>query len=282
MSDEYNMTTVSQMFGITGALLDKLDQKGASLVVGTSVVKLTVLKVAAGIYEVPVSMKPSAVKHAVDGILSPGSLVMLRVVVEEAMMALSKKLWPTQQTAVPEILVAQNMDDEDQAMQDEESGDDGGDEGSEDDGGLDELFATLEEDKVAVVDKVVVESVESGSWVIQPPIKLSNSKKVGQLVRGTSQGSVYVTIAVGADLRVAARVRPDMAVSIRVEGEVGKYKSALQAGGFSVGADHASAHLNAGTKVMMRKTVGALLHSIGAVFTETLTNFDPLIGVGSS
>lgn len=92
-----------------------------------------------------------------------------------------------------------------------------------------------------------VKQVESPTDVV----KLSQAKTVGQLVRGSSEGSRYICLVVGKHLNLAGRITGNK-VSVRVEPWEGKetvlaqYVAQLAALGFAVHQEkYASAHLAA-------------------------------------
>lgn len=102
------------------------------------------------------------------------------------------------------------------------------------------------------------------------PVKLADAKYVGQKVRGTSAGSVYHTVAVGAVNLAMKRSGTDL--SVRVEGQFNpKLVHALKTSGFSVKDGYCSLHLSVGPDYMPR-VVGSLLFNVGehAAFTDQI------------
>jgi hypothetical protein len=114
------------------------------------------------------------------------------------------------------------------------------------------------------------------------PVHLRAATKLGQPVKGSNDESVYHVIALSPDANVAVRIRGDMKLSLRIEGEeIGKYEAELMACGLGhAGSLHWSVHLNPKNLTMMKKAVGAILYSSGVPFTETLLDLEPLVGVG--
>jgi hypothetical protein len=97
------------------------------------------------------------------------------------------------------------------------------------------------------------------------PVPLANAQTLHELVKGTSTSSVYITVGVSPDLKVAARVK-DGNISIRAEGDIGKYKESLQSVGMAVQDSHASLHLATSSAATPNKIIGAVLFSLPVTF----------------
>lgn len=102
--------------------------------------------------------------------------------------------------------------------------------------------------------------------------KLSDSKAVGQHVKGTSPGSVYTTIALNQWVKVAARVQ-GFNISLRVEtsgktpaGIMDKIKTA----GIQWHEGYGSLHLEAGDANTLRRVVGAFLYGLNMAFDDQI------------
>lgn len=96
-------------------------------------------------------------------------------------------------------------------------------------------------------------------------ISLRDSQAIGQPVHGTSQGSVYYTVATGPRVRLAARVHKGGSVSIRAEWKptlTPDEKQKLQDIGLQMKSDYASMHLNA-ADVPVGRVIGAFVIGIG-------------------
>lgn len=93
-------------------------------------------------------------------------------------------------------------------------------------------------------------------------VKLIDATEMLQPVFGTSNGSVYYSVAFFTDLKVAMR-RSGQTVSFRAEGNVAKHLKALQSLGFSDKGGYASAHLEVKDNELLHKTFGALIGAVG-------------------
>lgn len=111
------------------------------------------------------------------------------------------------------------------------------------------------------------------------PVALRDATQLYQAVSGSSSGSIYITVALSKDLKVAARIR-NGEVSIRVEGNVQKYVMELDAVGLSVKSDYASVHMSGGEEELLRKAVGALIASLPVEFTTPMPNIKKIVGKG--
>ena len=114
-------------------------------------------------------------------------------------------------------------------------------------------------------------------------VKLIDATKVGQAVASTDASSTYHVIAISNGVKVAARVMTNGSISIRAEGtETANYSDALNEAGLSKShSGHWSVHLKVDGESMIRKTVGAVLFSMGIDFDSALTDPALLIGKGA-
>jgi ribosomal protein L7/L12 len=107
-------------------------------------------------------------------------------------------------------------------------------------------------------------------------IALRNSQAVGQKVKGTSSGSVYVTIAYNPRVKLAARVQGE-AVSIRAEWQnaLEEEISKLAQNGLSMKAEYASLHLEA-HGVPVARVIGGFLMGLGIKFDDQIIDMSVL------
>ena len=112
-------------------------------------------------------------------------------------------------------------------------------------------------------------------------IALKFANTIMQPVGSTSKDSTYHVIAIGSDLKIAARYKPSQ-VSVRAEGNITKHYSRLKEAGFEVypSKKYASFHVPA-EGVLRYKVLGAALGGLNYIFTEVLTNFALLDNKGS-
>lgn len=101
--------------------------------------------------------------------------------------------------------------------------------------------------------------------VVDQSTPLSDAKIVGTYVAGSSSGSRYVCVLVGANLNLAVRISPDHTVSARVEspnGAIVNVGPLLEKLGFTMHGDkYASAH----TKAIddLRASMGVAAYIVG-------------------
>jgi len=110
---------------------------------------------------------------------------------------------------------------------------------------------------------------EIKSILAQHKISLSKATKLYQPVGSTSGDSVYHVVGLSKDLKIAARYKQTM-LSIRVEGVIHANIKSLKIAGFS--DDHAnegyvSIHLDVGSVLMAKRTMGAILSGIDNLLT---------------
>jgi hypothetical protein len=136
---------------------------------------------------------------------------------------------------------------------------------------------------IADPDAVIPSKPKSGSTAMGgSPVVLAEATRMYQPVKSTSAGSVYFVVGITAndDLKIAARYMGSK-LSIRMEGEVQKYKTALIQSGFtsSVG-DYVSMHVHPQDKLIASKTLGAVLASLQVPFRTPLPDVSVLYGKG--
>lgn len=100
------------------------------------------------------------------------------------------------------------------------------------------------------------------------PEKLSDAGKMYQPVKGTSQGSVYSTVALSETMKVAVRVGADK-LSVRVEGSCVSnptmIKKMAELGLTESKGSHYSMHMSCGN-VPVERVIGAILAGLGVEF----------------
>lgn len=106
------------------------------------------------------------------------------------------------------------------------------------------------------------------------PVALKDATHIGQLVFGTSPGSLYKVSALHSDLKIAHRLKGD-ALSIRAEGPLvfdtkQGVPAKLTAMGFSTTPPtHASLHCYITPHLPAARVLGAVIMSLGVAFTST-------------
>jgi hypothetical protein len=117
--------------------------------------------------------------------------------------------------------------------------------------------------------------------VTDEPVPLHTATKLMQPVTGTSGGSVYNVIALGADAKVAVRIKKDNDVAIRVWPMTDHGKKACSTAGLdSKSGGHWSLHLHPGEKALVGKSVGAVLFGMGLDWDGIIGDMQNLVGVG--
>jgi len=150
---------------------------------------------------------------------------------------------------------------------------------------LETQFADMMKAKPETLEAAVAEAAQEAQEAPKPeatptgPVQLRDATEMYQEVRGTSQSSIYLVAALSDDLRIAVRATSSK-LSVRVEGEVLKHKSALNEAGFQVNQKatdaYASIHCSTANKQIAMRTVGALLMAPGIGWTTTLPDFEKL------
>jgi hypothetical protein len=109
-------------------------------------------------------------------------------------------------------------------------------------------------------------------------IKLKDAKALGQKVHGTSTGSVYHTIALTDQVKVAARIYSTGSISIRTEweGEPKADLAKLADAGVQMKADYGSIHFDA-QQVPLAKVIGAFLMDTKIAWKAAVINGGELV-----
>jgi len=115
-----------------------------------------------------------------------------------------------------------------------------------------------------IKNKPLVAGVDFAAHMKDKKIALSNATTMYQPVSSTTGSSVYHVVGLSTDLKVAARYK-NTTLSVRVEGNVLKFISELKIAGLNVDPaenGYVSIHLDVGTTVMAKRTLGAILSGI--------------------
>lgn len=115
---------------------------------------------------------------------------------------------------------------------------------------------------------------------------LCEAKHLHQAVHGTSPGSRYYVIALGDDVRVAARIKSEADISIRAictkapQSHAGqKVKVAFERAGLAKAKDgHWSLHLKPNNMVMAERSIGSTLFAMGVPFWAVTGQLSVLVG----
>jgi len=130
--------------------------------------------------------------------------------------------------------------------------------------------------------KVKVKSKKAGimNTAIVP---LSQATELYQPVKGSGSNSKYFAIAIGPELKVGVRVKSDLNISLRVEGDVVKFKPNLIEAKLDSASSgqHWSAHWKVESASMMRKSIAAVLASLNYRFDQFTLKYDKLVGSGA-
>jgi hypothetical protein len=134
-----------------------------------------------------------------------------------------------------------------------------------------------------------IKTVPFDKMKTDPVVQLKAADKLFQPVKGTSPGSRYFVVGIGAGVKVAARFagKADGAakISIRIEGEAfpkltGKIQEAGVFGpnfGGSFGGDYASMHCAVEGKKEAQRLVGAVLGSMAPYIGHACPDIEPLV-----
>ncbi len=118
----------------------------------------------------------------------------------------------------------------------------------------------------------------------QDKVPLCNAENVFQPVGGSGGASVYFAIAIGPTVNVGCRVRDTGYTSIRVEGpglSDPEVMAQLEAAGLQPAGDsHWSLHLDIPNDGLIKKTIGAVLFSMGLPFDQMTTDVKQIMGKG--
>jgi hypothetical protein len=113
-------------------------------------------------------------------------------------------------------------------------------------------------------------------------IKLRDAKALGQKVRGTSNGSVYVVVALNDRVKIAAKIKGTQ-VSVRAEcnNPTATEKNGLLSIGLKPGAngDHYSFHLDC-QEVPVGRALGACLFDCDVEFEQQITSLKNISELG--
>ncbi len=101
-------------------------------------------------------------------------------------------------------------------------------------------------------------------------IPLCDAEVVGQKVRGTSNGSVYIAVAVNPRVKLAARVKGS-SISLRVECKDGVTEKEMDAikGLLQWHGNYGSTHFEAGN-IPVQRVLGAAIYGMGVQFDDVI------------
>jgi hypothetical protein len=118
---------------------------------------------------------------------------------------------------------------------------------------------------------------------VGPKCKLLDATKLFQPVQGSDPNSTYFVVALSQSLKIAARMKTNQKISIRVEGEhLDLFQGQLELMGLSGSTDsHYSVHLSCDSSDLARKSVGAIICGIGCDFDAVATNLHKIWGKGA-
>lgn len=113
-------------------------------------------------------------------------------------------------------------------------------------------------------------------------VPLEEATTVFQPVTGTSAGSVYHTIAIGPDAKMAVRILANNDIAIRVLPLNGNGRAACAAAGLTdKKKGHWSLHLHPQDKSLVNTSIGAVLFALDLQWTALATNMSKLVGAGA-
>ncbi len=134
-----------------------------------------------------------------------------------------------------------------------------------------------------------VQKIKNGGWgessdLTTPPVLLSEATKLYQPVRGTSSGSIYFVVALGEDVKVAARMSKSK-MSVRVESSDKKLLKDLVDYGYTSGnvdSGYVSIHLTPNNdETVATKTLMSLLGGLVGRIETPLPNTKRIMGKGN-
>lgn len=145
------------------------------------------------------------------------------------------------------------------------------------------VLVQKDSEAVEVIKKDIAESKTPQEIMAGEKVFLKDAVEVYQPVKSTSPDSKYFVVAIGKDLKIAARVKI-ASVSVRVEGDLVKYKSQLVNTGYDMKTTansytHASLHVSCGG-FMRFKVVGSALHGLLIGFDKIAKDLQLLDGKG--
>lgn len=123
----------------------------------------------------------------------------------------------------------------------------------------------------SISEKIIGVSPAPSKAPVDGVIALRDATALYQCVKGSSKGSVYVTVALNATVKVAARVM-EQGLAVRVECSdetLSALESALAGVGIAVKGDYASGHFSC-TNVSPARVLGAILLDSGIKFDTPL------------
>lgn len=242
ISTQASLYEYSQMFGVSEQLATQAAAKGVVMTYTSSstlVVKLGDLILAV------IPIKGAVISLAKAGSLGPASMLSIRGQIESALNKALEFKPPTEDSS-------EHEDPEDDS-----------------DGYDVDLPKTFSIDLESMVPKKEVSSGDPMELT-----KLSDALALGQLVHGTSAGSVYKVVAMLDDtgLNIAARYQNGK-LSVRAEGgTLPYYAPSLKSCGFTEGKSYMSCHYNVPDLLMCAKTIGAIVAVVAKGNTQQIAN----------
>jgi len=235
----------AKLFQVDPSLIDKASALGLSIVNKTSGQLVVTHPVVAFPLGMPIAVKATAITLAKQGQLGKASLSVIKFQIEQALLSaidvVSKK--------GPFSYVVQKPSVDTPAAP-----------GSGYASGSKVTAKTFDEKALL---KIIPEDVKAVEANIPPAIDLKDATGLLQVVHGTSTGTVYRVVAQFDGLNIAIRRTPTK-LSIRAEGsKLSAYTSKLATFGFHQKANYASVHLDVTSPDLLRKTLGAVIGSMG-------------------
>lgn len=141
------------------------------------------------------------------------------------------------------------------------------------------LHVTCEVTETAAAPFVVPNPTVTKPLPSSAVMSLREAQAIGQKVRGTSDGSVYVTVAVGERVKLAVKKSGDTGpVSIRAEWKNATQaeKTLLSAAGMSLKNDYASIHLTPTMEAKAPRIIGAFIMGLGVEWQDAVISAQQL------
>lgn len=132
---------------------------------------------------------------------------------------------------------------------------------------------------IATKNTPLTSTVSDSEMLTLTPMKLANATRMYYPVQGTSMGSRYYVVAVGPDIRVAARYKSNT-LSLRAEGpKLMAHLASLKNVGFSAvpTKGYASVHLTVPTLLLANKSLGSLLTGLGVQFDTPIPQLQKIV-----
>ena len=138
-----------------------------------------------------------------------------------------------------------------------------------------------------------IETVPIDKMKTDVPVKLAEATKLFQPVKGTSAGSRYFVVGLGAGVQVAARfvgeAEGSAKVSVRIEGSAfPKLATKIQEAGVfgadfggSFDSNYASMHVSLNGKKEAQRLIGAILGSMAPYIGHACPDIDPIVKVAA-